>query len=191
MQRLAIVAPLALLLAASPGPFSAAQLDNPGFEIDFGLREHGNMWGAQGEVFGEAYQVFAGADSHPRKAKGGSRMLLINVLPSSWNGIWQQFPWAEKAPFAWKAHVLIQGSDLPVEVSTFMKVEFHDAQGQFLSAVEGVHHREDTRGAWQLDTLRGVTPPGTATIRFVLIAGDAGDGKLYTNRIYWDDASLE
>jgi hypothetical protein len=179
-----------LLIAGVAGSAAAAALENPGFEIDFGLRESANVWGARSEAFGEAYQVNAGTDRHPRTAHGGKRVLLINILPNSWNGVWQQIPWGENAAYAWRAHYLIQGGDLPAEASSFMKVEFYDAQDNLLSTVEGERRRQDTGGQWKSDSMQGVTPPGTATVRFVLIAGDAGDGQLYTNRIYWDDASF-
>ena len=186
--------PIALVAAVYVflgGMAHAATFENPGFEIDFGLREHANMWGARGEAFGEAYQVYAGAKPHPDKAAEGRRVLLINLLPNSWNGIWQELPWAANAPFAWSARVLVQGGDLPVEACTFMKVEFFDAAANQISTMEGEPQRADTRGQWKTVSLKGVTPPNTASLRFVLIAGDASNGKLYSNRIYWDDVRVQ
>lgn len=180
-----------LLLTLPPLAHAAPQLDNGGFEIDFGERENGNMWGFEGIAFGEAYQVYAGADTHPRVAHGGRRMAVINVTPNQWSGIWQQLPWRPQAPYRWRAYHAIQGGPLPETVATFMKVEFYDASSNLLQAVEGERRRADTKGKWVQDQQQGTTPPGTAFIRFVLIAGDAADGQLYTNRIYWDDAAIE
>ena len=171
--------------------WAAGALDNGGFEIDFGLREHNNVWGANGQTFGETYQVRAGTDAHPRVAHTGSRMAIINVVPYEWSGIWQQIPWAENASFHWSGFYAIQGGDLPDGVATFMKVEFYDASENLLSAIEGERHRRDTKGKWVADSMHGMTPAGTTSVRFVLIAGDAPDGKMYTNRIYWDDAEIK
>lgn len=183
-----LAAALGLVAAACA---DAAPLGNPGFEIEFGLHEHQNVWGDLGVSFGETYQVYAGTDAHPRKAQEGSRVLLINAMPYQWNGIWQQIPWAENAPFRWHAYYQIQGGDLPKDVSTFMKAEFYDAAGNHLSAVEGPRRHRDTKGKWVRDEQSGVTPPGTASLRFVLIAGDGSEGKMIVNRIYWDAAGLD
>ena len=175
------------LVVAAPG-VRAGQLANAGFEIDFGSRETMNMWGDLGEAWGEAYQVNAGKKTTPAKARSGNRMLLINVPPNSWNGIWQQVPWEANKPFSWKAHYLIKGGDLPESCPTFMKVEFYDGNDTFIGVMEGDRHRTDTRGQWEADSMEGVTPEGTAAIRFILIGGNNTDGAGIIDRIFWDDA---
>ena len=166
----------------------AGKLKNSSFEEDFGLREDSNMWGDYGVTFGECYQVTAGKDGHPAKAHSGDRILVINTPSNSWNGIWQQIPWDENTPYAWHAYYLIQGGDLGPSCATFMKTEFFDASDNKLGESVGEPHRADTRGEWIRDTMRGKTPPGTASVRFVLIAGNNPDGPTLYNRIYWDDA---
>lgn len=167
----------------------AGKLANSSFETDFGPRETQNMWGEFGEVFGEAYQVFVGKDGHTEKARSGDRVLLINVGPGSWNGAWQQVPWAETSPFAIEAYYLIQGGDLPEKCATFIKAEFLDGSDRTIDSVEGLKHKEDTKGQWKRDVLEGETPAGTASIRFVVIAGDNAGGPVLVNRIYWDDVN--
>ncbi|MBN1268528.1 MAG: hypothetical protein JXB04_02995 [Kiritimatiellae bacterium] len=180
---LVVVAVLAAVLGAAAG-----YLVNTSFEEEFGEREDLNMWGDYGEAFGECYQVYVNREDAPKKANSGGRILLINVPQNTWNGIWQQIPWDPETPFAWKAHFLIRGGGLGEGTATFMKTEFFDAEDKHLGDVSGTQHRDDTGGQWVLDTLRGTTPPGTASIRFVLIAGNNPDGETIQNRIYWDDA---
>lgn len=174
------------LAAAATG--IAGKLINTSFETDFGPRANLNVWGEYGDVWGEAYQVNAGQGNYVKEARTDDRVLLINVPPASWNGIWQQIPWEEKKPFAWQAHYLIKGGNLPDNCSTFMKVEFYDGGDAPLGGVEGEHRKADTNGRWVNDSLKGETPSGTAAVRFILIAGNNEGGSNILNRIYWDDA---
>ncbi len=178
-------------LAVGGTPASGGQLANPSFETDFGPRDNMNVWGDYGDGWGETYQVNAGKESHPRKARSGDRVLLINVPPASWNGIWQQIPWEAKKPFEWSGYYLINGGDLPQKCSTFLKVEFYDASDAQLGSLEGTHHRTGTNGQWVKDTMKGETPAGTAAIRFILVAGDNAGGSNIANRIYWDDVDTQ
>ena len=187
MKRSLPVLVCGLLLAAASASM-AGKLENPSFEKDFGSCENMNVWGSHGFAWGEAFQVYAGQDDHAKTALTGDRILMINVPPGSWNGAWQQVPWAEKAPFAWEAYCLIKGGDLPYNCSTFMKVEFYDGNDTQLGVVEGGRRRADTKGRWVSDSLRGETPPGTVAIRFILIAGSNEDGSNIVDRIFWDDA---
>ena len=164
----------------------AGQLLNAGFETDFGQREQMNVWGEYGDRWGEAYQVDVGGQ-HIAKAKAGHRVLVINIPPNSWNGVWQQLPWKENAAFAWVGSYLIRGGDLPKDGVTFLKVEFYDAGDALLGMVEGDRHLSDTKGKWVRDTMQGTTPPGTAAIRFIVIGGGNAEGPAVTDRIYWDE----
>ena len=187
MTRSGILIVSGFLAVAAPA-VRAGQLSNASFEIDFGPRETMNMWGDLGEAWGEAYQVNAGKETAPAKAYSGTRVLLINVPPNSWNGIWQQLPWEANKPFAWKARYLIKGGDLPESCPTFMKLEFYDGNDTFIGVLEGDRHRTDTHGQWESDSMKGVTPEGTAAIRFILIGGNNTDGAAIIDRIFWDDA---
>ena len=164
----------------------AGQLLNTGFETDFGQREQLNVWGEYGDRWGEAYQVNAGGQ-HVARAKAGGRVLVINIPPNSWNGVWQQVPWKENAAFACEGSYLIRGGDLPKECATFLKVEFYDAGDALLGMVEGDRHVSDTKGKWVKDTMHGTTPPGTAAVRFIVIGGGNAGGPAVTDRIYWDE----
>ena len=166
----------------------AGKLGNASFETDFGPRANLNVWGDYGDAWGEAYQVKAGQGSYVKRALTGDRVVLINVPPASWNGIWQQIPWGEKKPFAWEAYYQIKGGDLPDNCSTFMKVEFYDGNDTQLGVAEGERRKADTKGQWVSDSLKGETPAGTAAIRFILIAGGNEGGSNILDRIYWDDA---
>ena len=176
-----------LLVAAIPSAFGG-KLENPSFETDFGARANMNVWGEFGDSWGEAYQVNAGEGDYVQRALTGDRVLLINVPPASWNGVWQQIPWEEKKPFSWEAYYFIDGGDLPDNCSTFMKVEFYDGNDTQLGVMEGEHRKADTKGRWVSDSMKGVTPAGTTAIRFILIAGGNDGGANILNRIYWDDA---
>lgn len=171
-------------------PARAVELVNGGFEIDFGQREDKNVWGDFGDAWGETYQVKAGEREYVRKARSGDRVLLINVPPGSWNGAWQQLPWEENALFRMTGYYLIKGGDLPGNCATFMKVEFYDGNDGFIGMKEGERRREDTRGRWMEDTLAGKTPPGTAYIRFILIAGDNAGNENLLDRVFWDDVEV-
>jgi hypothetical protein len=188
MKGIGTVLAVAVLLAV---PAFAGKFVNGGFETDFGSRENMNVWGEYGDAWGEAYQVNAGQGNHPKKARTGERVLLINVPPNSWDGTWQQLPWAENAPFSWEASYLIQGGNLPESCATFMKAEFYDGNDNLLEVKEGDRHRADTRGQWVHDSMRGTTPAGTAAIRFILIAGNNTESATIADRIYWDDADTE
>lgn len=176
----------AFLVATTTG--IAGKLGNTSFETDFGSRANLNVWGDYGDAWGEAYQVNAGQENYVKRAHAGDRVFLINVPPASWNGVWQQIPWEENKLFAWEAYYQIKGGDLPDNCSTFMKVEFYDAGDVQLSSAEGEHRKAGTKGQWVRDLLKGETPPGTAAIRFILIAGSNEGGSNILNRIYWDDA---
>jgi hypothetical protein len=178
------VAVAAFVVAATAG---AGKLSNTSFELDFGQRANQNVWGDFGDAWGEAYQVTTGTAKHPKKTRTGIRMLLINVPPGSWDGVWQQAPWAEKMPFAVSGWYLIRGGDLPENCTTFLKAEFRDSLDAQISIMESARQRADTRGQWTHVTLSGQTPPGTAAIRFVVIAGDNANGTNIVDRIYWDD----
>lgn len=69
-----------------------------------------------------------------------------------------------------------------------MKVEFYDGRDVQLGSAVGEMRRTDTKGVWVRDSMKGVTPVGTAAIRFILIAGGNEGGEGVLNRIYWDDA---
>jgi hypothetical protein len=166
----------------------AGKLANTSFEMDFGPRANLNVWGEYGDSWGEAYQVNAGQGNYVKEARTADRVLLINVPPASWNGIWQQIQWEEKKPFAWRAYYLIKGGDLPDNCSTFMKVEFYDGNDASLGGTEGEHRKAGTNGRWVEDSMKGETPAGTAAIRFILIAGSNEGGSNILDRIYWDDA---
>jgi hypothetical protein len=187
MKRAQAVLVCGIFLAAATTGFSG-KLSNTSFETDFGPRANMNVWGDFGDSWGEAYQVNAGHEKYVEKALTGARVLLINVPPASWNGVWQQVPWGEKKPFAWKAYYQIKGGDLPDNCSTFMKVEFYDGNDAMLGSAEGEHRKADTKGHWVSDTLKGETPAGTAALRFILIAGGNEGGANILDRIYWDDA---
>ncbi len=165
----------------------AGKVANGSFETDFGQREQLNVWGDHGDAWGEAYQVNAGKGNYAKKARTGDRVLLINVPPATWNGAWQQIPWDSEAPFAWEAYYLIKGGDLPEKCATFMKVEFYDGNDASLGVLEGERRQKDTGGQWKQDMLTGTTPAGTASIRFILIAGDNMGGAPVVDRIFWDD----
>ena len=166
----------------------AGKLENSSVEIDFGDRASLSMWGGYGEAWGEAYQVNAGRANYVERALTGERFLLINVPPASWNGVWQQVSWGEKQPYLWEAFYQIKGGDLPDNCSTFMKVEFYDGHDIQLGSAVGEMRRTDTKGVWVRDSMKGVTPVGTAAIRFILIAGGNEGGEGILDRIYWDDA---
>ena len=187
MNRAQAVLVCGLFLAAATTGI-AGKLSNSSFETDFGPRANLNVWGDYGDAWGEAYQVNAGQGNYVKRALTGDRVLLINVPPASWNGIWQQIPWEEKKPFAWESYYQIRGGDLPVNCSTFMKVEFYDGSDTLLGSAEGEHRKADTKGQWVSDSLKGETPLGTAAIRFIIIAGDNEGGVNILDRIYWDDA---
>jgi len=178
---------VALFVASSVAGL-AGKLANGGFEQDLGSRDQLNVWGDYGDIWGGGQRVAAGPGQPVKKAHGGERLLLINIAPDSWNGAWQQIKWDEKRPFAWSAYYLIKG-DLPTNCSTFMKIEFYDANDAQIGSVDGDRHRADTRGQWIQDSMKGQTPAGAAAIRFILIAGDnTGGATNIENRIFWDDA---
>jgi hypothetical protein len=166
-------------------------LGNPGFEMEFGSREDMNVWGAFGESFGEAYQVYAGNGQTPAAAHEGKRVLQINVPHNSWNGIWQQTPWPENKPLEWHAWLMIRGGNLPENTTTFMKIEFYDALDHLLAEKTGERLSRDSNGQWREATLRMLSPPGTRSARLVLIAGSNSSGQALENRIFWDDVSLQ
>ncbi|HPF99388.1 MAG TPA: hypothetical protein PLE77_04920 [Kiritimatiellia bacterium] len=184
MHRIRVL-PVGFILLAACAAW-AGQLLNTGFETDFGQRDQLNVWGEFGDRWGEAYQVNAGGQ-HIARAKSGSRVLVINIPPNSWNGVWQQIPWKENAAFAWEGSYLIRGGDLPKDCMTFLKVEFYDAGDALLGMVEGDHHSSDTKGKWVKERMHGTTPAGTAAIRFIVIGGGNAGGQAVTDRIYWDD----
>ena len=190
MNRIFIKSVLVFGLVAAVTWVQAAEVLNGGFEINFGAREDGNMWGDLGEAWGEAYQVTAGKRDYVRKARTGDRVLLINVPPATWNGAWQQIPWEENAPFELTGYYLIKGGDLPPSCSTFIKAEFYDGNDQMLGMAEGERRREDTKGRWVKESLKGTTPPGTSAVRFILIAGDNAGGEPLVDRIFWDDVDV-
>lgn len=177
----------AVVLAGAAAVF-AGRIQNGSFEIDFSQSEGLTAWGDHGHVWGQAYQVEAGPEKEIRKARNGTRVLLLNVPPDSWDGAWQQIPWAENAAFAWQAYYLIQDGDLETNCATFMKVEFYDANDGVISFLEGERRREATSGRWVRDSMKGTTPTNTAAIRFILIAGPNEGGTGLVNRIFWDDA---
>jgi hypothetical protein len=177
-----------LVCAATAG--TASELLNPSFEVEFGSREDLNMWGDYGEAFGECYQVYADGETHPDEAPDGDRALLINVPFNSWNGIWQQIPWEAGKRFVFSARYLVRGGDLEGNTATFLKVEFYDMNDAKISEQLGNRRTKDTRGNWLPDSLQGVAPPGTASMRFIIIGGSNPDGAEIANRIYWDDAQL-
>ncbi len=180
-----------VMLIGGAGVLQAGDFVNPGFEIEFGSLEEQNVWGDFGESFGEAYQVYAGKENGPDKAHGGSRALLINVPQNSWDGVWQQLPWEENTPFSWSAYYLIKGGNLPVGTATFMKLEFMDGLDRKIDEVAGEQHAQDTGGQWLKDTMTGVTPEGTRSIRFILIGGHSSEEESMLNRIYWDDSDTD
>lgn len=189
MNRAQAMLVCGFFLAAAPSGM-AGRLSNTSFETDFGSRANLNVWGDYGDAWGEAYQVKAGQGNYVKRALTGDRVLLINVSPASWNGVWQQIPWEEKKPFAWEAYYQIRGGDLPDNCSTFMKVEFYDAHDVPLGSAEGEHRKTGTKGQWVSDSLKGETPPGTVAIRFILIAGNNKGGTHILDRIFWDDADM-
>ncbi len=168
----------------------AASLKNGGFEIDFGTRGEGSMWGDMGEAWGEAWQVEGKTEGHP-KARMGSRLLLLNVPPNSWNGAWQQIPWKENQSFWVEGYCWIQGGDLPGDCATFLKVEFFDGLDQKLGEAESEHRMLDTKKSWVRNELKGKTPPKTAALRVVVVAGSNPDGQPLLNRIYWDEVEVK
>ena len=177
-------------LSFTTGVASAGVLGNPGFELDFGPREDLNMWGDYGETFGETYQVPIGKDNRPGKTREGKRVLIINVPQNTWNGIWQQVPWAEKNSYNLKGFYQIRGSDLPLNCHTSLKVEFYDGRDNKIGEKAGSLRTESTRGRWIADALRGVTPEGTESIKCVIIAGHCPDGPPVVDQIFWDDVDL-
>jgi len=170
--------------------FSAAEILNPSFETDFGNRDDTNVWGDFGDAWGETYQVVAGTRNYVKKARTGDRVLLINVPPGTWDGIWQQLPWSENAPFKLTAYYHIKGGDLSGNCATFIKVEFYDGNDKLIGEKEGDMHRLDTKGNWRETTLEGTTPAGTQAIRCILIAGKNAGGETLIDRIFWDDISI-
>ena len=69
-----------------------------------------------------------------------------------------------------------------------MKLEFLDGLDQVISDISGDRHTQDTAGKWLKDTVSGVTPKRTRSLRFVLIGGNNPDEESVFNRIYWDDS---
>lgn len=177
-----------LLCVAFAGVLRAGDILNAGFETEFGSAEDQNVWGDFGEAFGEAYIVDEGNENGPKKAHKGSRALLINVPADSWNGVWQQIPWDEKMPFTWTAWCMITGGELAPGTATFMKAEFMDGLDQRIGEALGESYTQDTGGKWVKSTIKGVTPPSTRAIRFVLIAGSNPEGEPVMHRIFWDDS---
>lgn len=165
----------------------AGKLRNPSFEEDLQLGQGQQVWGEHGEIFGEARQVYDGKDNILPSARTGHRAIQIDVPPSTWNGIWQQVPMGEGASYMMVGYCQIRGGDLPSGCATFLKVEFFDGNDQLIDYVEGEHLSKDTKGAWMKSVLSGKTPPGTRSVRFVLIAGDNTGNEKVTNRIFWDD----
>lgn len=187
MKNMGIVLMGCLMGVFATTAFSG-QLANPSFEFDLGSSEDLKGWGDHGSVWGEVYQVSAGQGKNVKKAYTGLRMILINVPPGTWDGVWQQIPWKENTPFAWDAYYQIKDGDLPDTCWTFMKVEFYDDTEMMLGTMDSDHYTADTQGRWVKSTLKGVTPPGTTQIRFVLCAGDNVGGTPILDRIFWDDA---
>jgi hypothetical protein len=161
-------------------------LQNSSFEIDLGMREALNVWGDHSDSFGDAFQVVAGKGNDLRSARTGTRVMVLNAQPASWNGVWQQASWKENTPFRLSGSYQIRG-DLGSNWGTFLKVEFYDGNDQLIKSQEGPKRHEDTGGKWVLDVLEGTAPPGTMSVRFVIVAGDNGGGKPVVNRIFWDD----
>ncbi len=178
-----------MLLASSLVSFGNA-LENSSFEEEFGPREDLNMWGDMGETFGETYQVSVDAKNRPETARTGKRVLLINVPQNTWNGLWQQVPWEPDMSYVFKAYYLIRDRDLEGSTATFMKVEFYDALDNKIGEERGRPRAARTKGTWLLDSLRGTTPPNTASIRCVLIAGNNPGGPMVMDQLFWDNASL-
>ena len=188
MSRTAYAVCLCTVLLAAGA--SGGLLQNASFEQDFGAREDMNMWGDYGDAFGQAYQVVAGQGGYAKKAYGGERMLVVNVLPASWNGAWQQIPMDAGKPYAFTGRYLIKGGDLPANCVTFLKIEFYDESDQVIEAVEGHNLRVDTQGQWVETAMRGQTPAGTRSVRFVVIAGDNAGNEALVDRIFWDDVDV-
>jgi hypothetical protein len=178
----------AVLIAATVSA-QADRIKNGNFEATFEVIDDMARWGGDGEVFGGARQVTAGEEGHPARAKAGRKCVVIDLSEQGWNGLWQEIPGRSGMNFTWKASVLIQGGDLPDTVATFLKVEFYDQHGEYMSAVEGKWYQADTKGKWVESVLKGTTPEGTKTVRFVIIAGENSENAEVKNRIYWDDAS--
>lgn len=175
---------LAIVLVALGG-----KLQNTSFEEDFGSPENQNVWGDHGEIFGEVRQVYDGKDQI-QAAHSGRRVLLIDVPPGTWNGIWQQIPMGEGEPYMMAGYCQIRGGDLPTGCATFLKVEFYDGNDQLIEYVEGEHLKKDTKGSWVKTVLNGKTPPGTRSVRFVVIAGDNVGNEKVSSRIFWDDVDV-
>lgn len=188
MRKNAVAVGVGVYLAivwAVPGSL----LQNASFEQDFGSLENQNVWGEYGEIFGEVYQVYDGDEQIPA-AHSGRRVLLIDVPPGTWNGIWQQIPMGEEAPYTMVGYCQIRGGDLPPGCATFLKVEFYDGNDQLIEYVEGEHLKKDSKGAWVKTVLNGKTPPGTRSVRFVVIAGDNAGNDKVSSRIFWDDVDV-
>ena len=179
---LVVVAAMSFAVSAWGG-----MLQNSSFEIDLGYRDSLNVWGDHGDSFGDAFRVKAGKDNDLSSARTGEHVIVLNVQPSSWNGIWQQIPWKENTPFRISGSYQIRGGDLGPNWGTFLKVEFFDGNDQQIKIVEGQRHTADTGGKWILDSVEGTTPPGTMSVRFVIIAGNNVGGQPVINRIFWDD----
>ena len=191
MRNILVLTSLIMALAIlSPATSTAQQLKNSSFETDFGSKEDENMWGDHGIAFGEAYVANADTEGHPKRAHSGDRMLLINAPSGTWNGVWQEVNWGSEVSYAWEAYYRIEHPSLPHECETFMKVEFYDFSGSPIGESEGSRHQEQTHNRWVLDSMRGITPKGTAQIRFVLLAGPNNEDQGVINRIYWDDARI-
>jgi len=178
---------IALSFLAASSVALAGKLENSNFEKPFS----DNHWGSNGEVFGGCARVKAGDDDQPVKAADGQHCVVIDVAAKSWNGLWQNTGGGPKKSFTWKARYLIQGGNLPDSVATFLKVEFYDVYDQLISAIEGDWHRMDTKSLWVEDAVKGTTPDGTKTVRFVIIAGDNAEGADVKNRIYWDNTEAQ
>jgi hypothetical protein len=169
----------------------AGKLENTSFEDEFGQREELSVWGEYGDLWGQARQVTAGAGATLKAARSGERMVLLDVPPATWNGIWQQVPWAAGTPFAAQGFYMIAGGDLPDGCATFLKVEFYDGSDKLLGHAEGEKKREDTHGQWLAASVEGTTPAETESLRVVLIAGDNVGGEMVKDRIFWDDVDTK
>ncbi len=184
--------PTIVVLFLSIAPLSAlcGDLDNSGFETEFGSREDLNMWGELGESFGEAYPVRTQNSPIMPKAHDGERVLLINILQDSWSGTWQQLPWSANKTFTLRGYYQITGGDLEPDTSTFLKVEYYDGNDHQIGEETGMARRKDTHNKWVADVLRGIAPEGTESLRCVIIGGSNPKGSAITNRIFWDDVDL-
>jgi hypothetical protein len=189
MRKSAVALMVALCLVGVATSWGA-KLQNPSFETDLGAVGSQSVWGEYGEIFGEARQVYDGKDNILPAARMGRRAIQIDVPPGTWNGIWQQIPMEEGAAYMMVGYCQIRGGDLPSGCATFLKVEFFDANDQLIDYVEGERLTKDSKNAWVKSVLSGKTPPGTRSVRFVLIAGDnAGNAKV-ANQIFWDDVDV-